>query len=81
MILLDLQLPDINGGEVLRQLKSSPRTREIPVAIITSLDVDEDVRMALSRQGASLLSKSELSPDLLSELLARAGAVGRMAEA
>jgi CheY-like chemotaxis protein/anti-sigma regulatory factor (Ser/Thr protein kinase) len=81
MILLDLQLPDINGGEVLRQLKSSPKTRDIPVAIITSLDVDADARMALSRQGAAVLSKSEVSSDTLRELLLGAGAELRMAEA
>jgi CheY-like chemotaxis protein len=81
MILLDLQLPDINGGEVLRQLKSSPKTRDIPVAIITSLDVDAEARMALSRQGAAVLAKSEVSSDVLRELMLGLGAALRVAEA
>jgi hypothetical protein len=51
------------------------------VAIITSLDVDADARMALSRQGAAVLSKSEVSSDTLRELLLGAGAELRMAEA
>jgi PAS domain S-box-containing protein len=36
LILLDLHLPDIPGEEVLRQLRSDERTRDIPVVIISA---------------------------------------------
>jgi len=36
LILLDLGLPKIGGLHVLRQLKSDPRTRNIPVVVLTS---------------------------------------------
>jgi CheY-like chemotaxis protein len=36
LILLDLNLPDINGGEVLRRLQQSAITRDIPVIIISA---------------------------------------------
>ena len=36
VILLDLDLPDIPGVEVLRQLKASPATQNIPVVIVTA---------------------------------------------
>ena len=36
LILLDLHLPDISGEEVLRQLRSDPRTRSIPVVVISA---------------------------------------------
>jgi signal transduction histidine kinase/ActR/RegA family two-component response regulator len=36
LILLDLDLPDIDGEEVLGQLRSDPRTRDIPIVIVTA---------------------------------------------
>jgi CheY-like chemotaxis protein len=43
VILLDLKLPKINGLEVLKQLKSDPRTQMIPVVVLTSSAQDSDV--------------------------------------
>ncbi len=43
LILLDLKLPKVDGLEVLRQVKSDPRTRAIPVAILTSSKQEEDL--------------------------------------
>ena len=36
LVLLDLKLPKVDGMEVLRQLKSDPLTRSIPVVVLTS---------------------------------------------
>ncbi len=43
LILLDLKLPKINGIEVLRRIKSEPRTRTIPVVVMTSSRQDQDL--------------------------------------
>lgn len=43
VILLDLKLPRISGLEVLRQLKSDPRTKMIPVVVLTSSAEDQDM--------------------------------------
>jgi len=43
LILLDLGLPKIDGFEVLRQIKGDPRTRTIPVIVLTVSDGDRDV--------------------------------------
>ena len=36
LILMDLQLPDINGDEVLRRLQANPETRQIPVVMLSA---------------------------------------------
>jgi CheY-like chemotaxis protein len=43
VILLDLKLPKVDGMEVLRRVKSDPRTRTIPVVVLTSSREDRDV--------------------------------------
>jgi two-component system, response regulator len=42
-MLLDLKLPKVDGLEVLRAMKSDPRTRSIPVVIMTSSQEQRDV--------------------------------------
>jgi two-component system cell cycle response regulator DivK len=37
VILMDIRLPDMAGGDVARQLKADPRTRGIPVIALTAL--------------------------------------------
>ena len=46
VVLLDLKLPKVDGLEVLRRLKGDPRTRAIPVVVLTSSKEPRDVREA-----------------------------------
>jgi two-component system response regulator len=43
LVLLDLKLPKVDGMEVLKQVKSDPRTRIIPVVIMTSSKEERDL--------------------------------------
>jgi len=43
VVLLDLKLPKVDGLEVLRRLRADPRTRLLPVVILTSSKEDRDL--------------------------------------
>lgn len=42
LVLMDLQLPQMDGTEALRLLRESPRTRDVPVVAVTAFAMRED---------------------------------------
>jgi len=65
LVLLDLDLPDIGGEQVLAALRASAATRAIPVIVISG-DADPDLRRRVLASGAELfLVKPYQITDLL----------------
>ena len=67
IILLDIMLPGINGLDVLKELKSSPSTLNIPVILLTALSDDSSIKEGFLRQADSYLIKSFQNPRLVVE--------------
>jgi PAS domain S-box-containing protein len=57
LILLDLHLPDISGQEVLRRLQVDPRTRQIPVIVISADATPGQTRDLLAAGARAYLTK------------------------
>jgi PleD family two-component response regulator len=57
LILLDLVMPDMDGFDVLTKLKTSDKTQEIPVIIITGLKSVEDEEKAFDLGAADIIQK------------------------
>lgn len=67
LILLDINMPDLNGYEVCRQLKANPKTQSIPIIFLSAADAEEDKVKALQVGGADYITK----PFQLEEVLVR----------
>lgn len=64
LIVLDIMMPEVDGFEVLRRLKGSPDTRDIPVIMISALD-DLDSVVRCIEQGAEDHLTKPFEPVLL----------------
>ena len=74
VILLDLMMPEMDGFEVVAALQANPAWRDIPVLVVTALDVSAEDRNRLNQGVRHIVSKNTTSP---AELMARVGALIR----
>jgi signal transduction histidine kinase/CheY-like chemotaxis protein len=72
VVCLDLVMQDIDGASVLRELKSDPMTRDIPVLIVTSKHLDDRERSELLRHASGILAKEGVSRERVLEAVDRA---------
>ncbi len=82
MVLLDFKLPKWDGLEVLRRLRANERTRLLPVVMLTSSTVEQDVQESYRHGASSYVFKPVDFDEFVAVLrpacaywLARAGAV------
>jgi len=69
LIILDLMMPEITGYTVAYELKQQPETRNTPIIILTSHDVDQESKEQLQGFISSIMSKSRFTKrDLLREI-------------
>lgn len=79
LVLLDLNIPRIDGKEVLRIIKSDPGLKDIPVIVVSSSDRQEDIQYARETGATAYISKSG-GFDKLSEALASIYTLARKRE-
>jgi CheY-like chemotaxis protein len=72
LVLLDLKLPKIDGMEVLKQAKSDPRTKTIPIVIMTSSKEERDL-VASYNLGANSYIQKPVDFDQFREMVKSVG--------
>lgn len=72
IILLDLQLPKVDGLEVLRRLRAEPRTRLLPIVILTSSREERDLIDGYT-SGANSYIRKPVDFDQFSEAVRQLG--------
>jgi two-component system response regulator len=61
LILLDLKMPRLDGRAALKELRSRPATRHVPVVIVSSSDREHDIRECYEL-GANSFVVKQLNP-------------------
>ena len=72
VVLLDINLPRVNGLDVLARLRNNPRTKLLPIVILTSSD-DERDRLRSYEHGANSFVNKPLEFSEFAETVARLG--------
>jgi CheY-like chemotaxis protein len=57
LVLLDLNMPQMNGKEVLRAMKADPALASIPVVVLTTSDVERDIVASYDLGAAGYIAK------------------------
>ena len=57
LVLLDINMPRMNGHEVLAEMKSDPQLREIPVVVLSTSTAPRDITMAYNEGAAGFVTK------------------------
>jgi CheY-like chemotaxis protein len=68
LIILDIMMPDMDGGEVAYVLKNDPETKDIPVMFLSSLITKKEEKSSSKRDGICLLSKPYDREELLYQI-------------
>jgi putative two-component system response regulator len=68
LVIADANLPKIDGVELCKRLKSQARTQQMPVAILNSLDSEEDTRLGYQAGACACINKSQPREALLESI-------------
>ncbi|MEY4753436.1 MAG: hypothetical protein RJA44_1111 [Pseudomonadota bacterium] len=62
LLLLDVEMPDLNGREVCRRLKADPLTADLPVIFVTGHDSDEEEALGFALGAVDYITKPIRAP-------------------
>ena len=69
LILLDLMMPEMNGFELVEHLNSHPEWKEIPIVVISAIDLTNQDRQKLSGAVRKFIRKTKINRKQLLDLI------------
>jgi CheY-like chemotaxis protein len=70
VVLLDIQMPVMNGLEVLKEIKSDPKLKEIAVIMVSAYTSAEDIEQSMNLGASGFIKKPVIMDILLSNVTA-----------
>ncbi len=68
IVLLDINMPDMDGFEVCKRIKENPKTKDIPVIFITASSNEESIEKAYEVGGVDYITKPFKAREVLSRI-------------
>ena len=68
LIVLDIQLPRVDGWEIARSLNTNPKTRHIPVVVVSGIDIEEAKGNVLMHGCIDFLQKPVETDEIMSRM-------------
>ncbi len=65
ILVLDIMMPDMDGFKVLKKIRKNPKTRDLPVIIVTAKDLTKEDKTRLIGKVSSIIAKSDTTPQYL----------------
>lgn len=63
IVLLDIVMPEVDGFQTLRDLRVNPKTKDIPVILLTNLGQEGDIKRGMELGAADYLIKANFTPN------------------
>ncbi len=73
VVILDIMLPHRNGFDILRQLRAAPRTRDLPVIVLTAKGQEKDRKTAEEIGANAFVTKPFSNKDVVDQVRRLAG--------
>jgi CheY-like chemotaxis protein len=68
LIILDIMMPEIDGGEVAEILRGDTKTKDIPIIFLSSLITESEEKVRTKKDVTSFISKPYIRDKLLNEV-------------
>ena len=70
-IILDLMMPEMDGFEFANEVKQDEKLKDIPIFVVTALDLSEEESELLSKKAQAVIMKKTMSADTIADQISK----------